>query len=125
MDCLPQLHIAAIHAEPGYNSVVPGIAVLCSLPELNNLIGSIGTYQNSIGKRSNYIVGGQYLGHVGTIKYGYIVGFVDGYPIRDGAPIPMGAAIVSIPMQEGQLHLTIIPPVPHYTPMLVQFSVSF
>ena len=124
MDCLPQLHIAAIHAEPGYNSVVPGIAVLCET-ELKDLIVSAGIYQNQIGKRSNYIVGGQYLGAINGVRYGYIAGFVDGYQIRDKAPIPMGALIASIPMQEGSIHLTIIPPVPHYTPMLVQFSVSF
>jgi hypothetical protein len=122
MDCLPQLHVAAIHAEPGYNSVVPGLAILC---KEDNVLLSTGIYQNSIGKRSNYIVGGQYLGSINKIRYGYIAGIVDGYAVNDGNAIPMAAAIVSIPLDNMQIHLTFIPPVPHYTPMLVQFSVSF
>ena len=124
MDCHAQIHMAALHAEPGYNSVVPGLGMLCYNPELN-LLTAVGAYQNSVGKQTNYIVGGRYLGAIDGVRYGYIAGFVDGYPVGAGKPIPMAAGIVSIPLQGGELHLTLIPPVPHYTPMLVQFSVSF
>jgi hypothetical protein len=122
IDCQPQLHIAAIHAEAGYRTAVPGLALLCINDEL---ILSVGAYQNSIGKHSNYIVGGMYLGAVGSIRYGVIAGAVDGYQINNGNAIPMAAGIVSFPFMGHSMHLTLIPPVPNYTPALVQVSLSF
>ena len=123
MDCLPQLDIAAIHAEAGYNSVVPGIGILC---ENDKLILAAGRFHNSVNTMSNYAVAGTYLGQVGKIHYGVIGGVIDGYSnANNGYIIPMAAGVVTIPMTGYELHTTIVPPVPNYTPAFVQFSISF
>jgi hypothetical protein len=120
--CLPQLHIVAIHAESQYKTEVPGLAVLCTK---DNRVVSIGVYQNSLGGQSSYAVAGTYLGNIGKVKYGIVVGTVDGYPLNNGNFIPMAAAIATIHFKEFNVHLTMVPSVPNYTPAFIQISVTF
>ena len=122
IDCQPQLHIAAIHAEAEYRSFVPGLAMLCVD---GAHIVSVGAYQNSLGAASIYAVGGLYLGKVGRVRYGFIAGIVNGYPVGNGDFIPMAAGVISFPFMGETGHITIVPPVEKYSPALVQFSVSF
>ena len=123
MDCLPQLHVAAIHDVAGYRSEVPGLGVLCALPD-ERIIGA-GVYQNSVGAQSTYAIAGTYLGAIHGVRYGVIGGTVNGYPAGNGDFIPMAAAIVSLPFNGIDVHLTFIPSVTNYTPTVVQLSVTF
>lgn len=121
IDCSPQLHVAAIHAEAGYNTSVPGLGVLCVADTL--IIGA-GSFQNSVGHASNYAVVGEYLGHAGPLRLGYIIGAIDGYPRNDYKPMPWAAAVATYPLPWGAVHMTAVPAVSGYTPAFVQFSIT-
>lgn len=123
IDCQPQLHMVAIHAQAGYRDAVPGLAVLCVKDQTE--IISVGAYQNSLGAPSQYAVGGRYLGQVGSVRFGFIAGIVNGYPVGNGDYIPMAAAVASVGLWGQTLHMTIVPPVEKYSPALVQLSISF
>ena len=122
IDCAPQLHIAAIHVAPGYNTSVPGLALLCLR---DDFILSAGMFQNSIGHQSDYAIAGKYLATWGNVRFGLVAGAINGYPLNDYNFIPMAAAVVSVPWGQSILHFTIIPEVPNVSPALVQLSVSF
>jgi hypothetical protein len=118
MDCLPQIHVAAIHAEAGYNTATPGIGVLCS--DGVYLLGA-GVYRNSVSKHSNYAIGGKYMGHINGVSYGLVGGMVDGYAARDGHFIPLAGVVLTYK----QLHLMLVPAVPSQSPALVEISFTF
>jgi hypothetical protein len=118
MDCLPQLHVAAIHAEAGYNTATPGIGVLCS--DGVYMLGA-GVYRNSVSKHSNYAIGGKYLGRINSVTYGIVGGMVDGYAARNGHFIPLAGVVLTYK----QLHLMLVPPVHKQSPALVEFSFTF
>ncbi len=122
IDCGPQIHLAAIHAEGHYNTFVPGLAVLC-VEDRN--FASAGAYDNSIGNASLYAVGGRYLGKVSGVNYGLGAGVVNGYPVNGGDFIPMAGAVLSWPLGKAIIHAFLVPAVRDYTPAFVQFSVSF
>jgi len=79
MDCMPQIHTVAIHAEAGYNTSVPGLGVLCVTDSKENFVGA-GSYRNSIGNASDYAVAGTYIFTISEIRYGIVGGLVTGYP---------------------------------------------
>jgi hypothetical protein len=123
IDCLPQIHLAALHAEGHYNTFVPGLAVLCTKDD--NFV-SAGAYDNSIGNASAYAVGGRYLGKVRGLQYGVAAGTVNGYPANAGGFIPMAGAVISWSVgPQMDVHLLLVPAVQNYTPAFVQLSVSF
>lgn len=99
MDCLPQIHTIAIHAEAGFRSAVPGIGVLCR--EREYLTGA-GVYSNSIGKPSAYAIAGWQRKVGDDLRVGFVVGAASGY--RPHA-IAVGALMVSY----NNLHFTVIP----------------
>jgi len=113
MDCLPQIHLAALHSESGFRSAVPGLGVLCRSPG-DMLIGA-GGYQNSLGRGSVYLAAGKEPWVFGGVKAGFIGGVVTGY--RDSA-VPMLAGFASYK----QVHLTLIPKVPGLTPWTLGLS---
>jgi hypothetical protein len=113
MDCLPQLHVAAIHAESGYNTATPGIGVLCA--DGNYILGA-GMFRNSISKKSSYAIGGKYLGTINGIQYGLIGGVINGY--NNGKVLPLGGFVASYK----QMHLLFTPPVSGQSPALVEVS---
>lgn len=114
MDCLPQLHVAAYHAEAHYRNDVPGLGVLCN--SASNFLGA-GVYSNSIGKQSEYITFGKYLYKQEYLKFGIVSGLVTGYRPET---LPMLGAVVSYK----HLHLFAIPPVEGVTPFTVQLSLT-
>jgi hypothetical protein len=122
IDCSPQLHLAAIHASVPAGTLaktmaVPGIGVLC-IDKKGNILG-LGTYNNSIGRTSDYAIAGRYLAVYSSVSVGVIAGAVTGYQEKT---MPMIAAVVTV---NKNYHLTIIPPYKDLTPLTVQLSVSF
>ena len=112
MDCLPHLHLVAIHAERGYRSEIPGIGVLCR--EKKSLVGG-GVYRNSVHRETAYLAAGWQPVEAGMMRLGVIAGMASGY--RD-YPVPIAAGFVSI----GHLHLTLVPKVRNTTPATLGIS---
>lgn len=123
MDCLPQIHVAAIHGEAGYHSNVPGIGVFC---RNGDAVLGAGRYANSEKviprKYSNYAIVGLQPYRIGPVRVGGVIGVVDGYAYQDGKPFPMAALLVSYQASFGELHFTVVPPVKKVTPAVVQLS---
>ena len=115
MECLPQIHTIAIHAEEGFRAVVPGIGIFC---REDNSVAGVGVYSNSIGKRSNYAIVGNQPWNLKGIRIGGILGIVDGYQLNNGGMVPMAAAAISW----GDINFTVIPPVQNNNPLTVQIS---
>lgn len=105
MDCLPHIHVAALHAEPGYRTATPGIGILCK--QADTLLGA-GLYSNSIGNLSKYAFAGWQPLQLGQVKLGVIAGVVDGYRMNNGGATPMAALVASYK----HIHLTLIPGTP-------------
>ncbi|MBT0570764.1 hypothetical protein KIK84_10525 [Curvibacter sp. CHRR-16] len=123
MDCQPQLHLAAYHSQPGYRSDTYGLGLLCALDADFSL--AAGHYSNSIGRPSNYGAVAWQPWVVGGARLGGFAGIVSGYR-RD--PIPIGAAVVTIPAifhTQAHVHVTMIPHVDGYVPDTLEISFSF
>lgn len=119
-DCLPHIHVAAVHAERGYHSGIPGIGVLCRKNEL--LVGA-GVYQNSVKgdgprKTTAYVAGGWQPLQLRGVRAGLIVGLATGY--RPG-PVPLAAGFVSW----RHVHFILIPPVKDVTPATAAVSFTW
>ena len=112
MDCLPHIHLVAIHAEPGYRSETPGIGALC---RKGTFLAGGGAYRNSVHRDTAYIAGGWQPLELGRVRVGAIVGVATGY--RD-YPIPLAAAFVSV----WNVHFTMLPSVPGATPATLGIS---
>ena len=103
MDCLPQLHVAAIHAEAGFNSFTPGLGVLC---RKKDYLAGAGVYHNSIRKTSAYAIIGWQPWEVAGVKFGVVVGVATGYyqpimPMAAGAISYRGVNLLLIPRVQG------------------------
>jgi hypothetical protein len=112
MDCLPQVHVVAIHAEHGYRSEIPGLGALC---RKGDFLAGAGAYRNSLGKSTAYIAGGWQPLTYGSVRAGVIVGLATGYRPH---PVPMAAAFVSV----WHVHFTLIPKVEGKTPATAGIS---
>jgi hypothetical protein len=115
MDCLPQIHVAAIHAEAGYNTATPGIGMLCS--DGTYILGA-GAFRNSVSQKSSYAIGGHYFGAINGIQFGFVAGIINGY--ATAKVLPLGGLVASYK----QLHLLFAPPVSGQSPALVEFSIT-
>ncbi len=111
-DCLPHIHVAAIHAEPGFRSSTPGLGALCTFDEF---MAGAGAFKNSLGDTSAYAAVGAQPWRLGPVKVGAIIGGVTGYP---QSPTVMAAGFVSV----GPVHLTLIPKLPGKTPLTLGLS---
>jgi hypothetical protein len=120
IDCAPQIHIAAIHAQAGYNNDTPGIGLLC--PIANNTRLAIGTYRNSLSMQSNYAAIAWQPLRLGPMRVGAMAGVVSGYR-RDFTP--MAALAVSVPVRAIELHMVAVPAVSGASPATAALSVSF
>ena len=119
MDCLPQIHVAAIHAEAGYNIATPGIGVLCRTDD--DVIGGIGIYKNSNDNVSKYAqIGWQPL-EVAGVKLGAFFGTVDGYRRGNGSFVPMGGLVASW----GHIHVIAWPAADKYSSAGIALSFTF
>ncbi|WP_291015032.1 hypothetical protein [Hydrogenophaga sp.] len=94
MDCLPHIHVAAIHApsEVEYKTFTPGIGVLC---RKSDFFGGVGVYSNSHGNRSFYASSGWQPIKVGPVAIGAFAGVVDGYRRGGGKFVPMAGLMAS------------------------------
>ena len=123
MDCAIQLHIAAYHAEPGYNNATPGIGALCPINGDWSL--AAGTYFNSLRQQSVYAGAAWQPVRLGPVKAGLYGGGVTGY--RDEIS-PFLALALSVPLSKTiDAHLIAVPKVEGITPAFaaLSFSVNF
>ena len=118
--CAIQLHIAAYHAEPGYNNDTPGAGFLCPVSDHWRL--AAGTYYNSLREQSVYAGAAWQPVRLGPVKTGVFAGMVSGY--KDEA-VPFAALALSAPMGPVEAHLMVIPEVEDVSPATLAFSVSF
>lgn len=120
IDCAPQIHVAAIHAEAGYNDSTPGVGLLC--PIATNIRLAVGTYRNSLSMQSNYASIAWQPVHLGPVRIGALAGVVTGYR-RDYTP--MAALAVTVPVRAIELHLVAVPAVSNASPATAALSFSF
>lgn len=107
--CAMVLHLAAWHPEPGYNSDTPGIGVSC---ERGAALVAAGSMRNSEGGESRYLVGGLYAGAWGPLRFGGVVGAIDGYRRNHGGVLPVAAGLVAVDLGAGfGARFLIVPPV--------------
>lgn len=118
--CAAHVHLAAYHAEAGYNNETPGLGVLCDFSE-DVRVGA-GAYHNSLERASVYAGATWQPLRVGLVKLGAFGGIVTGY--RTSA-MPFAAAVASIPAGPVELHIIAIPPVQNVTVLTLAASVSF
>jgi hypothetical protein len=116
MDCLPHIHVAAIHADHGYRSFTPGLGVMCKGAKV--LFGG-GAYKNSLGDTSTYVAAAYQPWTIGQAKVGVIAGAATGYAHYD--VVPIAAVMVSYK----HLHFTFIPEVKSKTPAVLGISFTF
>ena len=83
---MPQIHVAAIHADPGYRVFTPGIGVLCREESLS---GGMGFYANSNGGKSAYGMAAWQPIKVMGARLGAFAGMVNGYRRGGGNFVPM------------------------------------
>jgi hypothetical protein len=128
MDCQPQIHLAAIHAQAGYRGDTAGLGALCRERDGAALLGA-GFYQNSIGKHSNYVFAGLQPWAIGPVRVGAFAGVVNGYALKNGGYFVAGGAMASVPLAavglpSATLHVIALPPTAQ-SPVTAGFSVSF
>jgi hypothetical protein len=104
MDCLPQIHTVAIHARSGFESLTPGIGMLCRTGTFTTGLGII---RNSEKYVSNYaFVGWQPIKLLG-FDAGAIAGLIDGYSYNNRGIGPLAA----ISIRHSNTYFTVIPKV--------------
>ena len=119
IDCGPMLDLYALHSAPGYHSYVPGVGALC---RSEDVLGAVGRYRNSSGHPTSYAVVGYQPWRWGSWRVGAYTGVVTGYRPY---PVPMAAALLSIPVGPGEIQVSMIPSVHNVTPALVAISYSW
>lgn len=123
MDCLPHIHMAAWHAEPGFRSATPGLGVLCDT-DWQALRAGAGVFRNSEGAASAYGVGVFQPLRWGPLRVGVAGGGVTGY--RRHEVLPLGGLAVSIRQSPDlEHHFLGIPRVRGVSPVTVQYSITF
>lgn len=120
MDCLPHIHVAALHApsEQQFRTFTPGLGVLCRKADW---LAGAGVYRNSIGTTSKYVMGGYQPLRIGPVAVGAFVGAVDGYRRNHGGFNPMGGLALSW----GHVHVIAWPQVKDYSPAGLAVSFTF
>lgn len=125
MDCLPQIHVAAIHSEAEYHTYVPGIGVLC---EEGVYVFGVGQYKNSekdvlnFRKTSNYVMFGAHPLKVYNWKIGATGLLLNGYSYKNGEWFLGAGLIASHPIPIGNVHFLYIPKIKNITPHVLQIS---
>jgi hypothetical protein len=103
MDCLPQVHVAAAHSQPGRESFVPGLGLMCSDDDMRY---GVGAYQNSKGKGTVYATAGWMPFGLGPAMVGAAVGLATGYDV----PVaPIGGLAVQLPLAWGDIYALAMP----------------
>lgn len=101
----------------------PGIGVLRRTSD--HWLAGAGVFRNSLGRTAGYAyVGRQW--PVGPVLAGGIAGATHHYNFNNGGIVPLGAAIVTVPLAERwSLDLVGIPRLKHYTYTTLHLSVSW
>ncbi|MBI2512998.1 MAG: hypothetical protein HYV96_13545 [Opitutae bacterium] len=104
-------------------NTTPGLGVLRRSTE-NFMLGA-GVFRNSLGRTAGYAyVGKQW--PLRRILVGGIAGVTHHYNFNHGGLVPLGAAIVTVPLTDSlALDLVGIPRVTHYTYATLNFSISW
>lgn len=125
MDCLPQLHVAALHDVAGYRGDTSGLGVLCRRPMLlgPEWMAGAGRFRNSVAGYSNYVSMGYQPWTVQGVRLGGFAGIINGYPYRSGGYFPYAGTMASVPFSFGEFHLVGLPMTPH-SPSTLELSVS-
>ena len=106
MDCLPQIHVAAAHSQPGREAFVPGVGVLC---EDGSLRLGAGMYRNSSDRTSAYTMAGWMPLTIGPVRVGLAAGLATGYEI---AVAPIGGLSLEFPFDWGSVYALAMPRTP-------------
>lgn len=101
----------------------PGLGVMRRSPE--NFLAGAGLFRNSIGRTAGYAyVGKQW--PLGRVFLGGIAGLTHHYHFNNGGIVPLGAAVVTVPLTDSlALDLVGIPHLANYTYATLNFSVSW
>ena len=101
----------------------PGIGIM-RRTETNWMAGA-GIFRNSIGRTAGYgYVGKQW--PLGRVLAGAIAGVTHHYRFNNGGIVPLGAAVVTVPLNDRwSIDLVGIPPIRDFTYATLNFSVSW
>lgn len=101
----------------------PGLGVMRRSPT-NYLLGA-GIFRNSIGRTAGYAYGGKQW-RLGRVLAGGIAGVTHRYRFNNGGVVPLGAAVVTVPLTESiAIDLVGIPRIANYTYATLNFSLSW
>ena len=119
--CALNVHVASYHNEPGFNTMTPGLGVLCET-SYEDVRAGAGFYRNSIDHTSVYVGAAWQPLHLGPVRLGAFAGLITGYQHKvDG----FAAAVGSLPVtQRTTLHLIAIPSVKGTNPLTVSLSIE-
>lgn len=101
----------------------PGLGIMRRSPE-NYMLGA-GIFRNSIGRTAGYAyVGKQW--RLRRVLAGGIAGVTHRYHFNNGGIVPLGAAVVTVPLTDSlAIDLIGIPRIANYTYATLNFSVSW
>ena len=125
MDCLPQLHLAAIHDVAGYRGDTTGLGLICRRPVStweDGLVGA-GRFRNSVAGYSNYAAVGHQPWRLGSVRLGGFAGVINGYQYRNGGYFPFAAAMASVPVPFGEVHAVALPAT-SFSPTTFEISIA-
>ncbi len=110
-------------AQDDLTNDTPGLGVLRRSPQ-NYLLGA-GIFRNSIGRTAGYAyIGRQWC--LGRILAGGIAGATHHYRFNNGGIVPLGAAVVTLPLTDSlAIDLVGIPRIRSYTYATLNFSLSW
>lgn len=120
--CGLHVHAAALHSEPGFESMTPGLGVVCDT-RIEDVRVAAGAFRNSIRKNSVYAGAAWQPLRLGPAHVGVFGGAITGY---NRGVMPMAAGIVSMYLTpRTQFHMIIIPTVKGLTPATLALSVKY
>jgi hypothetical protein len=101
----------------------PGLGVMYVTPDY--WLAGAGVFRNSLARTAGYAyVGKQWA--LGRIQAGGILGLTHHYNFNDGGIVPLGAAVVTVPLaKRWSLDLIGIPPIDGYTYATLHFAVRW
>lgn len=129
MDCLPEIHIAAAHgaSQKHLESFTPGVGVFCRSGDGVWSV-DVGRIRNSERRWANYVAAGwQPIKLPDGLRLGVFGGTINNYSYKQGAYIPMGGVLLTIPVGPHALVIKGIPPVPNMavTAVIVSLAIKF
>lgn len=120
--CSVNLHVAALHGESGYETMTPGVGLLCDTPYAD-VRGSVGFFSNSLGHMSGYVGAAWQPWEVKGVRLGFFGGAINGY---GHGLMPMAAALVSFDLTpQHAVNLIVLPAIRGKTPLTLALTVEF